>query len=137
MFPVGKMAIIIGLTGENCAGKGTVADYLAKKGFYYYSLSDAIREELAKEGKEITREALIAKGNQLRQNFGADVLAKRIIAKLQKDRNYVVDSIRTPAEARALLATGKTTLVYVTAPAEKRFERMKARRSEEHTSELH
>ena len=130
MFPVGKMAIIIGLTGENCAGKGTVADYLAKKGFYYYSLSDAIREELAKEGKEITREALIAKGNQLRQNFGADVLAKRIIAKLQKDRNYVVDSIRNPAEARALLATGKTTLVYVTAPAEKRFERMKARKRE-------
>ena len=45
------MAIIIGLTGENCAGKGTVADYLVQKGFYYYSLSDTIREELANEGK--------------------------------------------------------------------------------------
>lgn len=124
------MAIIIGLTGENCAGKGTVADYLARKGFYYYSLSDAIREELANEGKEITREALIAKGNQLRQNFGSDVLAKRTIAKLQNDRNYVVDSIRNPEEARALLATGKMTLIYVTAPTELRFERMKQRRRE-------
>ena len=124
------MAIIIGLTGENCAGKGTVADYLARKGFYYYSLSDIIREELAKEGKEITREALIAKGNSLRQNFGSDVLAKRTIAKLQADRNYVVDSIRNPAEAKALLATGKMTLIHVTAPAEVRFERMKARRRE-------
>ncbi|HIH30423.1 TPA: AAA family ATPase [Candidatus Micrarchaeota archaeon] len=124
------MSIIIGLTGENCAGKGTVADYLVKKGFYYYSLSDAIREELASEGKEISREALIAKGNDLRRNFGSDILAKRTIAKLQPDRNYVVDSIRNPAEARALLDTGKMALVYVTAPAEKRFERMKARRRE-------
>src|SRR3989344_3011319 len=124
------MAIIIGLTGENCAGKGTVADYLARKGFYYYSLSDIIREELANEGKEITREAVIAKGNSLRQNFGSDVLAKRTIAKLQPDRNYVIDSIRNPAEAKALLATGKMTLIYVTAPAEVRFERMKARRRE-------
>jgi len=124
------MAIILGLTGENCAGKGTVADYLVKKGFYYYSLSDVIREELANEGRKITREALIAKGNALRKNFGADVLAKRTIAKLQADRNYVIDSIRNPAEAKALLATGKMTLIYVTAPPEKRFGRMKARRRE-------
>ncbi|VVC01090.1 Dephospho-CoA kinase [uncultured archaeon] len=124
------MSIIIGLTGENCAGKGTVADYLVKKGFYYYSLSDAIREELVNEGREISREALIAKGNDLRRNFGSDILAKRTIAKLQPDRNYVIDSIRNPAEANALLATGKMTLIYVTAPAEKRFERMKARRRE-------
>ncbi len=124
------MSIIIGLTGENCAGKGTVADYLAKKGFYYYSLSDIIREELANDGKEITREALIAKGNELRRNFGADVLAKRTIGKLQNDRNYVVDSIRNPAEAKALLATGKMTLIYVTAPPERRFERMKQRKRE-------
>lgn len=124
------MAIIIGLTGENCAGKGTVADYLARKGFYYYSLSDVIREELAKEGREITRDALIAKGNALRQEFGSDILAKRTIEKLQSDRNYVIDSIRNPAEAKALLATGKMTLIYVTAPAETRFERMRARRRE-------
>ena len=124
------MAIILGLTGENCAGKGTVADYLVQKGFYYYSLSDIIREEIANEGKEITREALIAKGNELRRNFGADVLAKRTIAKLLPDRNYVVDSIRNPAEARALLATGKTTLIYVTASQKVRFERMKQRRRE-------
>ncbi|MEM2137769.1 MAG: deaminase [Candidatus Anstonellaceae archaeon] len=124
------MSIIIGLTGENCAGKGTVADYLVKKGFYYYSLSDIIREELANEGREITREALIAKGNELRRNFGADILAKRTIGKLLPDRNYVVDSIRNPAEAKALLGTGKMTLVYVTSSPETRFERMKQRRRE-------
>ena len=124
------MSIILGLTGENCAGKGTAADYLVKKGFYYYSLSDVIREELANEGKEITRDALIAKGNDLRRNFGSDVLAKRTIGKLQADRNYVIDSIRNPAEAKALLATGKMTLIYITASQERRFARMKARKRE-------
>ena len=32
--------MIIGLTGENCAGKGVAAEYLKKKSFYYLSLSD-------------------------------------------------------------------------------------------------
>ena len=124
------MSILIGLTGENCAGKGTVADYLVKKGFYYFSLSDVIREELAAEGKEITRATLIAKGNELRKNFGADVLAKRTIGKLQHDRNYVIDSIRNPAEAKILLGTGKMTLIYVTASTKRRFDRMRERKRE-------
>ena len=63
--------MIIGLTGENCAGKGTVADYLGKKSFRMLSLSDVIREDLAAEGKEATREGMIARGNELRKKFGA------------------------------------------------------------------
>ena len=122
--------MIIGLTGENCAGKGTVADYLRKKSFYYYSLSDAIREELAREGREITREALIAKGNELRGKFGADILAQRIMQKLQKDKNYVIDSIRNPHEAKALMGLEDFTLVYITASPQVRFERMKSRSRE-------
>jgi dCMP deaminase len=122
--------ILIGLTGENCAGKSTVAEYLIKKGFYYYSLSDVIREELVKEGKEITREALIAKGNELRKKYGPDILAKKILEKLTPDRNYIIDSIRTVAEAKKFFETGKMTLIYVTASQETRFNRMKARKRE-------
>ncbi len=124
------MAILVGLTGENCAGKGTVAEYLQKKGFYYLSLSDVIRESLADEGKEITREALIAKGNFMRAEDGADVLAKKTLAKVQASKNYVIDSIRNPAEAKALLARPEFVLVYVTALPKLRFERMKKRRRE-------
>jgi dCMP deaminase len=122
--------MIIGLTGENCAGKGTVADYLKGRGFYYLSLSDVIREELAAEGREITRESLIEKGNRLREAFGPAALAKKTVAKLEKDRNYVIDSIRNAAEAKEIKAQKNAFLVYVTAPAEMRFERMKARRRE-------
>ncbi|HLD76395.1 MAG TPA: deaminase [Candidatus Norongarragalinales archaeon] len=122
------MGIVLGLTGENCAGKGTVADYLQKKGFYYFSLSDAIREELAASGKEVTRESLIDTGNFLREKFGPAVLAERTFSKMQSDRNYVVDSFRNEAEVNLFRTKLKNFfLLYVTAPSEMRFERMKRR----------
>lgn len=124
------MVLIIGLTGENCAGKGTAAEYLQKKGFYYLSLSDVIRESLADEGKEITREALIAKGNQMRSESGPGVLAKKTISRMQPGKNYVVDSIRNPEEAKSLLELPNFTLLYITASPKIRFERMKNRRRE-------
>jgi dCMP deaminase len=123
--------MIIGLTGENCGGKSTVAEYLMKKGFYYYSLSDVIREELKTEGKAVTRENLIKKGNELRERHGPGVLGKKIAEKMQEDKNYVVDSIRNPAEVEELKKSGRFFLFHVTAPAETRFERVKARKREE------
>jgi dCMP deaminase len=123
--------MIIGLTGENCAGKSTVSEYLMKKGFYYYSLSDVIREELKAGGTPITRENLIEKGNSLREKFGPAILGKKIAQKLERDRNYVIDSIRNPAEVEELRKLGRFFLFYVTASGEARFERIKARGREE------
>jgi len=125
--------LVIGLTGENCAGKSTVADYLKKKGFYFLSLSDILREELKAEGKALTRENLINKGNDLRAKFGPGVLAKKTIAKIEKarDRNYVIDSIRTPGEVEELKKLQNFFLLYITAPPEVRFERIKRRDREE------
>lgn len=123
--------MIIGLTGENCAGKSTVAECLMKKGFYYYSLSDVIREEVKAEGKPITRSNLIEKGNNLRERHGPGVLGRKIAEKMQDDKNYVVDSIRNPAEVEELRKSGRFFLLYVTAPAKTRFERIRARRREE------
>ncbi len=122
--------MLIGLTGENCGGKGTIADYLGKKSFYYQSLSDVIRDELAAEGVEITREKLIAKGNQLREEFGAGGLAAKVINKLEPDKNYVIDSIRNPAEVEVLKKLKGFVLIAVRATPENRFERMKRRNRE-------
>jgi len=119
--------MIIGLTGENCAGKGTVAEYLKSKGFLYRSLSDVLREELAAEGKEITRENLIEKGNSLRAKHGPAALAKKTVEKLDGGRDYIIDSIRNAAEAQKIKSLPNSTLVYVCAPPETRFGRMKAR----------
>lgn len=122
------MSILVGLTGENCAGKGTVADYLVKnKGFQYTSLSDAIRFELKKEGREITRNNLIEKGNELREAFGPGALGRKIVETLKKGENYVVDSIRNPSEVEELRKLQNFFLINVTAPVELRFKRSLSR----------
>ncbi|MFH2105672.1 MAG: deaminase [Candidatus Micrarchaeota archaeon] len=119
--------MLIGLTGENCSGKGTTAEYLMKKGFHYLSLSDVIREELKALGKEPTRDVMIERGNELRKKFGPGVLALKTIEKLDGDKNYVIDSIRLAGEVKELKKRNGFYLVYVTAPQEIRFERMRNR----------
>ena len=66
--------VIIGTAGLNASGKGEVGNYLESKGFIFLSLSDAIREELTKEGKDHSRQNMIDKGNELRQKYGAGIL---------------------------------------------------------------
>src|ERR1051326_8491545 len=108
--------MLIGLTGRNASGKGEVAKYLEKKSFYYHSLSDVIRDEVRRRGQPLSRENLIATGNELRQQHGPAVLAQRILEKLEGDKHYVIDSIRNPREVDTLRATMNFKLVRVTAP---------------------
>ena len=122
--------MLIGLTGKNGSGKGEVAKFLKERGFEYCSLSDVLREELAKRKKKVTREHLIAVGNELRKCFGPDVLAKRILERLEADKNYVIDSIRHPAEAKAFKSKNGFVLLNIAAPPRVRFDRLKARRRE-------
>ena len=122
--------MILGLTGQNAAGKGEVAEFLKKCGYTYYSLSDAIRDEIRSQGKEVTRDRLIETGTYLRTTFGASVLADRIRHKVTPDLNVVVDSIRNPSEVEALKQLPDFFLLNVTAPAELRFERIKSRARE-------
>ena len=119
--------MMIGLTGKNAAGKGEIAGFLKDKSFYYYSLSDVIREELESRGIPITRETLIITGNDMRERFGSDILARLTLKKVDPNRNYVIDSIRNPAEVEALRGTGQFVLINVDAPPEIRFERIRSR----------
>ena len=94
----------IGVAGFNAAGKTEVVRFLEGRSFYPVSLSDVIREDLARGGLEPTRERMIERGRELREQFGPAILAQRALAKLPEDRNHVIDSIRHPAEVEALRA---------------------------------
>ena len=122
--------MLIGLTGRNAAGKGAVAEHLKEKSFSYHSLSDIIREDLQSRGKELTRENLIRAGNELRGQFGASILAQRILAKTRDNGHYVIDSIRNPAEVEALRSGGYFRLLNVEADPQLRFERIQERNRE-------
>ncbi|MGH9340662.1 MAG: deaminase [Acidobacteriota bacterium] len=119
--------MIIGLTGANGSGKGTVADFLKSKGFYYYSLSDVIRDEIRSRNQEITRELLVDTGNELRSKHGAGYLAEKILERLEKDRNQVVDSFRNPSEVKVFRNGGNFYFVGVEADTEVRFNRLRER----------
>ena len=122
-----KEAMIIGLTGKNASGKGEVARFLQDKGFYYYSLSDVLREELKKRDQESTRDNLIRIGRELRSKNGDGCLAERILARTESDKNYVVDSFRHPSEIAVFRANPRYRLLLVEADPAVRFERIRSR----------
>ena len=123
--------MIIGITGLYCAGKDTVAENLVKRGFTHFSLSDLIREELGRRGVEITRDNLINVANELREKYGHDVLAVRAVEKMkQKEGDYVISSIRHPAEVNALKKAGHFFLLEARAPIELRLQRIRKRNRE-------
>ncbi|HXX49284.1 MAG TPA: deaminase, partial [Myxococcota bacterium] len=117
----------VGVAGPNAAGKGEVVRLLERRSFYRTSLSDVIRADLAREGKEPTRENMIERGRALRERFGPAVLAERAQRALPSDRNHVIDSIRHPAEVEALRAGADFLLLWIEAPPQLRFERSRAR----------
>lgn len=122
--------MIIGLTGKNGSGKGEAAKHLQALGYQYYSLSDVLREEAAKQGKAVTRENLVVLGNCLRQDFGPGVLAERILGRLDPEKNYVIDSVRHPSEAAVLKRRKDFFLVAVEASQKVRFDRTLVRQRE-------
>lgn len=121
--------MIFGLTGKNAAGKGELAKHLESKGFTYFSLSDALRDEATKQGKDHTREVLIKLGTQMREHFGHGVLAARINEKIaehkkQGKEDFVIDSIRNPGEIEELRKNSDFVLIGVHTDAEIRFQRL-------------
>ena len=101
--------MIIGLTGRNAAGKGAAADFLKSKGFTFHSLSDVIREEVKRRGLELTRDALIATGRELRAHHGTGYLAERILERIEPGMNYVVDSFRHEDEVAVFRKSSKAS----------------------------
>ncbi|MEM3361910.1 MAG: AAA family ATPase [Candidatus Anstonellaceae archaeon] len=122
--------MFIGISGRNCAGKDTVAEYLVKKGFIYYSLSDVIREFLKQQNMEINRENLIFYANKLRQENGPNFFAKKVIEKIDYTKDGVIVSIRNLAEVEELKKLPKFFLIIIQSDPQIRFERMKKRNRE-------
>lgn len=129
--------MILGLSGKNAAGKGEVSRFLRDKGFYYYSLSDVLRDALQARNVEVTRENLVSLGRELRRDHGDGYLAEQILGRLEPDRNYVVDSFRHPAEVEVFRRLPNFHFLWVEADPEVRFERIRerGRESDPHTFE--
>src|SRR5688572_27889468 len=73
----GGVKMRIGVAGLNGAGKTEVVRFLESRSFHGASLSDVIRQDLEREGREPSRENMIERGRALRKSFGPSVLAER------------------------------------------------------------
>lgn len=125
---------LIGLTGPNGAGKGEAAAFFISRGYAYRSLSDILREELRAAGLPADRDHLIARGNALRREDGADVLARRMLEAVSGPT--VIDSIRNPAEVERFRREPGFILLAVDAPVALRFERVGRRGRDESAATL-
>jgi dephospho-CoA kinase len=132
-----KKELYIGLTGIMATGKGESAKILKKLGFKYISLSDIVRAEAAKTDKQVTREEMQDIGNMLRGKGGEGILAKKVREKISesKQKKWVIDGIRNPAEVTELKKLNSFFLVGLTTPLYTIINRIKKRKRDTDTGD--
>lgn len=123
--------MIIGITGTDGAGKGTVVEYLVReKGFTHYSARTLIVAEIEKRGLTVDRNQMRLTGNELRATLGDDVIVQKAFERIRAEgvEHAVIESIRALAEANTLKAEG-AFLLAVDADPKVRYQRVQGRRS--------
>lgn len=123
--------MLLGITGTDGAGKGTLVEYLVReKGFTHYSARAIWLEEIARQGIEPTRANMRLVANEFRKSHGNDFLITHYLKRIRKDgvEDAVIESIRTTAEAETLKRNGGI-LIAIDADQEVRYGRVQKRRS--------
>ena len=124
--------MIIGITGTDGGGKGTVVEYLVgHKGFVHCSARQLWIDEINKQGLEMSRASMRIVANELRAKHGDDFLIEEYKRRTDfaQDKNYVIESLRATAEVDALKKYGGA-LWAVDADQHIRYERIQSRASE-------
>ncbi len=122
--------MIIGVVGQIASGKGVLVKYLVKKfGFFSFSLSSIVHDELKKRGiKEFTRKILQDIGDELRKKEGKGVLAKKALEKIKdqglSNKNYIIEGIRNPGEVEILKKEKDFVLIGIKSKRTLRFKRL-------------
>lgn len=119
-----KSSQLIGIAGSFASGKDTIAHRLVDDfGFTHVSTGDMVREIALRERDSIERPVLHEVADQHRKRDGAGVFVRHA---LQKPRPLVITGIRSLGEAKELKNHGGV-LLFVDAPSEVRYERMRSR----------
>lgn len=117
--------MIICVTSLARAGKDTFADYLIEKyKFVKLNMSDVLRNELLKEGKEATKDAMSRLGDEWRMKYGMDIVMRRTLENALKHERVVITGVRSVEEVTFMRNNAKEMrLVAITADAEARYSR--------------
>ncbi|HET7673160.1 MAG TPA: AAA family ATPase [Candidatus Saccharimonadales bacterium] len=123
---------IVGISGTNGSGKDTVGQILQEDyGYLFVSVTDIMRDELAKEGKTTARENMRELSARWRKESGLGVLIDKAVEIFKsQDKGYkglVVSSIRNVGEVEHIHELGGI-VVWVDADPKVRYERVTSRR---------
>lgn len=122
--------MIIGLTGTNAAGKGTVVDFLKEKGFGHYTARGFLTKELERLNRPVDRANMQDLANELRAQHGPAYIVEQLCEQARDSRNAVIESIRCPGEIIALRQKPGFLLLGIDADPLTRYQRAIARASE-------
>ena len=117
----------IGIIGPIPSGKDTVAEYISEKlKIPFYVISDILKEIAASRNIPLTRDNLIALGNELAREKGEEYLSKNILEKIK----YVgiIVGMRQLGQIQYLKKNSNLVLISVDASPEIRFDRTKKRK---------
>ena len=121
--------MIIGLTGTNGSGKGELASYFVDQGFVHLSVRSFLTRVLTERGIEATRPAMRELANELRSMHGGQYVIAQLFQEAQySDRDVVIESVRTLAEAK-LFTVPQSFLLAVDADVDIRYARVIERKS--------
>ena len=124
--------LIIGITGTNASGKGTIVDILKKDfGFKHLSVREYIAKEVKRKNLKVTRETLIETANEIRKEHSPSYIVEQLYKEAEKlQKPVVIESIRTVGEVKALRKKPNFLLIAVDADRKTRYERSLRRNSE-------
>jgi dephospho-CoA kinase len=121
--------MILALAGTNGAGKGSVAEYLAERGYRHLSASGFITEEIVRRSLPVNRDSMRLVANDLRLTRNPAYLMERLYEQaVQGGGHAVIEAPRAIAEA-AYLKSKAVYLIAVDAPRRLRYERIAQRGS--------
>jgi dCMP deaminase len=113
------------LAGLMRSGKDFVAKYIVDNYNYkHLNMSDVIKDELIKEGKEPSKLNRSILGDEWRKLYGNDIVMKRTLEKAQDYDKVIITGVRSPEELEYLKQhTERFKLILVHASREVRFAR--------------
>lgn len=99
--------MIIGITGTNGSGKGTVVEHLVSKGFAHFSARAFITEEIERRGLPVNRDNTRLVANDLRQAHGPAYVVESLFKEATTaGGDAVIESVRTIGETEFLKSQG-------------------------------
>ncbi len=125
--------IVLGLVGEKGSGKQTFADFLKKeakgKKIVHMRFSDILKETLELWSLELTRANYQQVSIAFNKTFGNGTLSKALYNRVMKQPADIVilDGVRWLSDEELINSFPQKFLIYITADAKTRWERLKLR----------